>query len=102
MDARKILGVGKNATLEEIRRAYLRKAAKYHPGHGGEAWAFHQIQEAYEQLTGNSPDGKSSHQDPASQAGGSSTKAGNKSEERDIRKSRVLRLSVRRHPAVLR
>ena len=42
-----VLGIGTDATPEEIRRAYRRKARLYHPDRGGEAWIFQQIQEAY-------------------------------------------------------
>jgi len=50
MDPKKILGVGANATKEEIQRAYREKVKKHHPDLGGDAWAFQQVQEAYETL----------------------------------------------------
>jgi hypothetical protein len=52
MDPKKILGVGSNATKEEITRAYREKIRKHHPDLGGDAWAFQQVQEAYESLIG--------------------------------------------------
>ncbi len=52
MDPYKILGIDSNASIEEIRRAYRDKAKKYHPDRGGDAWAFQQVQQAYEMLTG--------------------------------------------------
>lgn len=50
MDPYKILDVGEDASPEEIQRAYRNKAAKHHPDHGGDAWAFKQVREAYERL----------------------------------------------------
>jgi formylglycine-generating enzyme required for sulfatase activity len=52
MDPYKILGIEKDASPDEIRRAYRKKAAKYHPDKGGDTWIFQQIQDAYDQLTG--------------------------------------------------
>lgn len=49
-DPHKILGIDPNATVEEIQKAYRRRATKYHPDAGGDAWAFQQVQEAYESL----------------------------------------------------
>jgi curved DNA-binding protein CbpA len=51
MDPRKILGVGSDATSEEIQRAYREKVKKHHPDVGGDVWAFQQVNEAYELLT---------------------------------------------------
>ena len=50
MDPYRILGVDKNSTLDEVRSAYKDKAKKYHPDSGGDAWAFQQVREAYEQI----------------------------------------------------
>lgn len=52
MDPKKILGVDSHATKEEITRAYREKIRKHHPDLGGDAWAFQQVQEAYESLIG--------------------------------------------------
>lgn len=51
MDPHKVLGIPPGASTQEIKRAYLAMAAKYHPDHGGDAWVFEQIRTAYEQLT---------------------------------------------------
>src|SRR5690606_28127328 len=52
-DYYEILGVSRNATAEEIRRAYRRLARKYHPDVNREEGAeerFKEINEAYEVL----------------------------------------------------
>lgn len=50
MDPYKILGVSRDASDDDIKRAYHRMAQKYHPDSGGDAWAFVQVQEAYDTL----------------------------------------------------
>jgi hypothetical protein len=50
MSPYKILGVTDQATDEEVKRAYLAMAAKYHPDTGGDAWVFAQIREAYDRI----------------------------------------------------
>ena len=47
---REILGVGPEATPEEIRRAFRRLAVKTHPDRGGDPDDFRRIREAYERL----------------------------------------------------
>ena len=58
-DPRKVLGVGKNASPDDIKRAYRRLAAKYHPdkvSHLGEDFQkaanekFQKVNEAYETI----------------------------------------------------
>jgi molecular chaperone DnaJ len=51
-DYYKILGVDKNATQEEIKKAYRRLAHKYHPDKkGGDEKKFKEINEAYQVLS---------------------------------------------------
>jgi DnaJ-domain-containing protein 1 len=48
---REILGVGQNATPQQIKKAYRTLAQKWHPDReGGDAEQFIRIQEAYEML----------------------------------------------------
>ena len=50
LDPRTILGVGSNASLDEIRDAYRAKSKKHHPDLGGDEWAFRMVARAYEVL----------------------------------------------------
>lgn len=67
MDPYKVLGIDQGASLDEIRRAYRKQAAKYHPDAGGEVWVFQQIQDAYEELTGKRKKKKSKSQAKSTQ-----------------------------------
>lgn len=51
VDPSAVLGVGPEATLQEIRDAYRLKAKKYHPDAGGEDWAFRILVQSYETLS---------------------------------------------------
>lgn len=51
MDYYSILGVNKNATAEEIRKAYRDKAKAHHPDRGGDPEVFKKVNEAYETLS---------------------------------------------------
>src|SRR5262249_7246045 len=50
LDPRTILGVGPDASLEEIHEAYRAKSKKHHPDRGGDDWAFRMVARAYEVL----------------------------------------------------
>ncbi|MCD6550357.1 molecular chaperone DnaJ [bacterium] len=50
-DYYKILGVSRNASQEEIKKAYRRLAHKYHPDKGGDEKKFKEINEAYQVLS---------------------------------------------------
>jgi curved DNA-binding protein len=50
MDYYSILGVPKNASPEEIKRAYRKLAMKHHPDRGGDAAKLQEINEAYDTL----------------------------------------------------
>lgn len=48
-----MLGVGEHAGPEEVRRAYRRLARTHHPDAGGDAAAFHRLQQAVDVLLGD-------------------------------------------------
>jgi hypothetical protein len=48
--ARQALGVGPDATADEIKQAYRQLARQHHPDAGGDPEQFHRIQQAYEAL----------------------------------------------------
>jgi DnaJ domain len=50
LDPRTVLGVGPDASLDEIREAYHVKSKKHHPDLGGDEWAFRMVLRAYEVL----------------------------------------------------
>lgn len=45
-----ILGVGRNANADEIKKAYRKMASQHHPDKGGDTAKFQQIEEAYRVL----------------------------------------------------
>lgn len=48
-----ILGVAKEATADEIKRAYRKLASQHHPDKGGDKTKFQEIQAAYDTLSDN-------------------------------------------------
>lgn len=50
-DYYKILGLSKNASSDEIKRAYRKLAQEYHPDKGGDPEKFKEINEAYQVLS---------------------------------------------------
>ena len=50
-DYYKTLGVEKNATQDEIKKAYRKMAHKCHPDKGGDTKEFHKVNEAYQVLS---------------------------------------------------
>lgn len=53
IDDLKILGLNKDATAQDIKKAYRKLAAKYHPDKGGDENKFKEISTAYERLQKN-------------------------------------------------
>lgn len=51
MDYYTTLGVGKNATPDEIKKAYRKLASQHHPDKGGDKAKFQEIQAAYDTLS---------------------------------------------------
>lgn len=53
-DYYEVLGVGKNASADEIKKAFRRAAVEHHPDKGGDETKFKEINEAYEVLKDDS------------------------------------------------
>jgi len=62
------LGVGKNASPDEIKRAYRKLASQHHPDKGGDTQRFQEIQAAYETLS--DPAKRSEYDNPQPQFSG--------------------------------
>lgn len=67
MDYYSILGINKNASQDEIKKAYRKLAIKHHPDKGGDPEQFKKISEAYETLS--DPEKREQYDNPNSFAG---------------------------------
>jgi curved DNA-binding protein len=65
MDHYQTLGVGRNATADEIKQAYRRMAARHHPDRGGDTSAFQNIEQAYRVLS--DPQARAQYDNPRPQ-----------------------------------
>ena len=61
------LGIDKNATPEEVKRAYRKLASKHHPDKGGDTAQFQKIEEAYRVLS--DPQKRAEYDNPVQQMG---------------------------------
>src|SRR5476651_91402 len=52
-DYYEVLGVGKDASADEIKKAFRRAAVEHHPDRGGDEAKFKELNEAYEVLKDN-------------------------------------------------
>lgn len=62
MDYYSILGINKDATADDIKRAYRKQASQHHPDKGGDTKRFQEIQEAYSTLS--DPDKRAQYDNP--------------------------------------
>ena len=62
MDHYQTLGVARNATPDEIKKAYRKLAAQHHPDRGGDTAQFQKIQQAYDTLS--DPTKRAQHDNP--------------------------------------
>lgn len=63
MDHYSTLGVGKNATPDDIKKSYRKLASKHHPDKGGDTSTFQKIQTAYDTLI--DPNKRQQYDNPA-------------------------------------
>jgi DnaJ-class molecular chaperone len=68
MDHYSTLGVDRNASPDEIKRAYRKLASQHHPDKGGDKAKFQDIQAAYDTLS--NPDKRAQYDNPQPQFGG--------------------------------
>ena len=59
------LGISKQASADEIKKAYRKLASQHHPDKGGDTAKFQQIEEAYRTLS--DPDSRSQYDNPQPQ-----------------------------------
>ena len=62
MDHYQILGVSKDASQQDIKKAYRKLAMKHHPDKGGDEQKFKQIQASYSVLS--DPDKSAQYDNP--------------------------------------
>lgn len=67
MDYYKTLGVDRNASPDDIKKAYRKLAGQHHPDKGGDTAKFQEIQKAYETLS--DPQKKQQYDSPHTQGG---------------------------------
>ena len=72
-DLYKLLGLERNASSSDIKKAYQKGALKHHPDKGGDEETFKKVQQAYEIL---SDDGKRRHYDTTGQIPGDQVQEG--------------------------
>lgn len=68
MDYYKTLGVDKNASQDDIKKAYRKLASKYHPDRGGDTKLFQDLQAAYDTLS--DPEKRKDYDNPQPQGFG--------------------------------
>lgn len=70
MDHYRTLGVAKNATPDEIKKAYRKLASQHHPDKGGDTATFQKIEEAYRILSDPQQKQQYDNPNPFGQGGG--------------------------------
>jgi curved DNA-binding protein len=81
MDHYSTLGVNKNATSDDIKKAYRKLASQHHPDKGGDTATFQEIQTAYDILS--NPDKRAQYDNPQPQFTGGPF-GGNSADMEDI------------------
>ena len=66
-DPYKCLGINRDASKEDIKRAYKMKAREHHPDRGGDQKEFQKIANAYEELTTDKPSAHTMDEDVLNQ-----------------------------------
>lgn len=91
-DYYEVLGVSKEASIEEIKKAYKSKAKEYHPDKGGDEEMFKEVSEAYEHLS--DPDKKAKYDMFGHRGNGRSQHYGF-STQRMVRKGNNITLNIK-------